>query len=104
MKQFLGQQYLLSAKDKMTIVLCGVGGGLFGMLCVGGLFWVLSMLISSGYFSPEGIHYMKSSNGDVVYIDGQQCTIDTTTETSMSDLKALTKHCFNRHQKFLNKQ
>lgn len=86
------------------IILCGLGGGLFGMLCVGGLFWIFSMLISSGYFSPEGIHYMKNSNGDVVYIDGQQCTIDTTTKTSMSDLKALVKHCFDKHQKFLNNQ
>jgi hypothetical protein len=90
--------------NRNGIILCGLGGGLFGILCVGGLFWIFSMLISSGYFSPEGIHYMKNSNGDVVYIDGQQCTIDTTAKTSVRNLKALTEHCIEHHQKFLNKQ
>ena len=74
------------------------------MLCVGGLFWIFSMLISFGYFLPEGTHYLKNSNGDVVYIDGQQCTIDTTAKTSIKDVKALVEHCIDRHQKFLDKQ
>jgi hypothetical protein len=91
-------------KNKIAIALSALGGILAGVSVVGGIFWIFSMLISFGFFNPEGIHYLKNSNGDVVYIDGQQCTIDTTDKSSVEDVKTLFKHCIDHHQKFLNNQ
>lgn len=101
---FLGQKYLISAKDKVTIVLCGLGGGFFGMLCTGAFFWLVSFLISTGIFKPEGNFFKNTPNGNVNYVEGWGCTVDMRKDTEVKVAEKLFKFCLDHHQEFLNKQ
>lgn len=83
------------------IIFCGLGGGLFGILCTGAFFWFVSV---SGYLQLDGNFFKNTPNGNVNYIEDWGCTVDMRKDTNITVAKELFEFCIEHHQKFLNKQ
>ena len=86
-----------------NFTLFGFIGGLVGSLVVAGLFFIVSVSITSGWFSPEGIHYLSLGNGaDAVYAKGEFCTVNMGQHVSLGDAEEMWQHCLKHHEAYLS--